>query len=148
MTATRTAPSRGVALGAALALVAGALLGAVYLARPNDAQSAANSTMPNSRAMEAKTGIRILSAHVVADGGIVDVRYLVLDPNKANVIEGDPTHTPALVPASKTDALTKTAAMRKGHERREAGTYFLLYYNRGALVHPGDLIDISFDGDG
>ena len=96
--------------------------------------------------MEAVTGIRILSAHVEGDGGIIDIRYQVLDPAKANVVEGDPTNTPALQPDGTTDTLTNTAAMRKGHERREAGTYFLLYYDRGGLVKSGDFIDVNFGG--
>ena len=146
MTEIRTAPSRGLALGAAIALVTAGLLGTAYLARPTVAKADANSQMPTSRALESKTGIRIISAHVEGDGGIVDVRYQVLDPNKANIVEGDPTNTPALLPASDDGALTQTAAMRKGHERREAGTYFLIYYNRGAAIHPGDFIDIAFGG--
>ena len=44
---------------------------------------AALAVLPTSRALESKTGIRIISAHVEGDGGIVDVRYQVLDPNKA-----------------------------------------------------------------
>ncbi len=102
MTEIRTAPSRGVALGAAVALVTAALLGTAYLARPSSRQRRREQPMPTSRSMESKTGIRILSAHVEGDGGIIDVRYQVLDPNKANVVEGDPTNTPALMPDGTT----------------------------------------------
>jgi len=146
MTEIRTAPSRGLALGAALALITAGLLGTAYLARPDVAKADSHSAMPTSRTLEATSGIRILSAHIEGDGGLIDVRYQVLDPNKANVVEGDPTNTPAIVPTGGGETLTKTAAMRKGHERREAGTYFLIYYNRGDVVHSGDFVDITFDG--
>ena len=79
MTEIRTAPSRGLALGAAIALVTAGLLGTAYLARPTVAKADSHSQMPTSRELESKTGIRILSAHVEGDGGLIDVRYQVLD---------------------------------------------------------------------
>ena len=146
MATTTNAPSRGVALGAALALLTAALLGGAYLARPTDARAGLSGAMPESRQMEATTGIRILSAHVAGSGGIIDVRYQVLDAAKANIVEGDPNNTPALVNKASGDSLQNTAAMRKGHERREAGTYFLLYYDHSGLVKAGDVIDITLGG--
>jgi hypothetical protein len=142
---TRPLPSRGIALLALFALALGLFLSVAYLARPQGARADARTPMPTSRDQESRTGVRIISAHVVGDGGIVDIRYQVIDPERADVREGDPAFTPQLDDESG-GSLVKTAAMRKGHERRQAGTYSLLYYNREGVVHPGDFIDVSFGG--
>ena len=140
------APKRATALVAVFVLLTAALLATVWFARPDTARATAHSTMPHSRAIEAKTGIRILSAHVVGDGGIVDVRYQVLNPAKVRIVEGDSNQVPALVDPASGKSLQVTAAMRKGHERRPAGTYALIYYNKDGLVKSGDFINITIQG--
>jgi hypothetical protein len=139
---------RAITIGATVALATGALLVASVATRSD--VSAAGSTdkyvVPTDRAIEASSGIRVLSAHVVADGGVVDLRYQVLDPLKASIVEGDVNHTPTLVDTVSGQALQDTAAMRHGHTMRPAGTYFLLYYNRGMTVQPGDRIDVVISG--
>jgi hypothetical protein len=82
----------------------------------------------------------------VGDGGIIDVRYQVLDPLKASIVEGDPTKTPALKDVRNGAVLTDTAAMRHGHAQRPAGTYFLLYFNKGGVVKSGDFINVTVAG--
>jgi hypothetical protein len=139
---------RARALGATVALATGAILVAsvATLSSVSAAGSTDSTVMPTDRAMEASTGIRVLSAHVVADGGVVDLRYQVLDPLKVAIVEGDVTKTPQLTDVDSGVALQKTASMRRGHVMRSAGTYFLLYYNRGMAVRPGDKIDVTIDG--
>jgi hypothetical protein len=47
------------------------------------AQAAAAKTFPTNATIEEKWGIRFTAINVLADGGIVEVRYVVLDPAKA-----------------------------------------------------------------
>jgi hypothetical protein len=146
MTSSFTISPRAAVVGATVALATGALLaGSVMMDNASEAATS-KTKVPQSRQMEAKTGIRVLSAHAVGDGGIIDVRYQVLDPLKASIVEGDPTKTPALKDVRNGAVLTDTAAMRHGHAQRPAGTYFLLYFNKSGVVKSGDFINVSIAG--
>ena len=146
MTSSFTISPRVAVVGATVALATGALLaGSVMMDNASEAATS-KTKVPQSRQLEAKTGIRILSAHAVGDGGIIDVRYQVLDPLKASIVEGDPTKTPALKDVRNGAVLTDTAAMRHGHAQRPAGTYFLLYFNKGGAVKSGDFINVTVAG--
>ena len=146
MTSSFTISPRVAVVGATVALATGALLaGSVMMDNASEAATS-KTKVPQSRQMEAKSGIRILSAHAVGDGGIIDIRYQVLDPLKASIVEGDPTKTPALKDVRNGAVLTDTAAMRHGHAQRPAGTYFLLYFNKGGVVKSGDFINVTVAG--
>ena len=146
MTSSFTISPRAAVVGATVALATGALL-AGSVAMNNSSEAATGKTkVPQSRQMEAKSGIRILSAHAVAGGGVIDLRYQILDPLKAAIVEGDPTKTPHLQDVRNGGVLADTAAMRKGHEMRPAGTYFLLYYNKSGVVKSGDFVNVTIDG--
>ncbi len=148
MATSLTMSPRAMALGATVALATGALLVASVVTRTDvsAAGGGGNPVVPTSRAMEAQSGIRILSAHIVASNGVIDLRYQVLDPLKVSIVEGDVTKTPQIKDVDTGVQLQKTASMRRGHVMRAAGTYFLLYYNRGGAVQPGDKIDVTIDG--
>jgi hypothetical protein len=135
-----------VALGAGITLLTSALFAATILARQDASATGSSGSTPTSRTVEAASGIRVLGAHVVGSGGIVELTYQVLDPAKASIVEGDVNRTPLITDASSGDTLHDTAAMRHGHNMRPAGTYFLLYYNKGKTVVPGDHIDVTING--
>jgi len=138
--------SRLLALGAGAALLTGAMFAGSVIARQDAHASGSGGPAPIDRAVEASSGIRVLGAHVVGDGGIVELTYQVLDPAKASIVEGDVTKTPLITDAGNGETLHDTAAMRHGHAMRPAGTYFLLYYNKGKAVVAGDRIDITING--
>ncbi len=146
MTGTTLGRSRVVALGAAVTLLTSALFAASVLARQDASATGSGGPTPVDRQVEAASGIRVLAAHVVGSGGIVELTYQVLDPAKASIVEGDVSKTPLLTDAASGDTLQDTAAMRHGHTMRPAGTYFLLYYNKGKVVVPGDHIDVTING--
>jgi hypothetical protein len=50
------------------------------------ATAAATKTFPTSPTIEDRWGIRFTAVNVLADGGVVEVRYIVLDPAKAGRI--------------------------------------------------------------
>ncbi|MEI8056841.1 MAG: hypothetical protein WCI29_05505 [Actinomycetes bacterium] len=141
-----TMSPRAIALGAVVALATGALLVSSVATRQDVHAADSNTAVPTSRVMEATAGIRVLSAHSVGDGGIIDLRYQVLDASKASIVEGDVTKTPQITDVDSGAVLHDTAAMRHGHAMRPAGEYFLLYYNQGGSVKPGDFINVSIDG--
>lgn len=141
---TSTWGSRAVAVLAGGALLAAGLL-AASVAGQADAAAGPPRT-PTDRVVEANSGIRVLAAHVVGAGGIVELTYQVLDPAKASIVEGDVDRTPLITDAKTGDQLHDTAAMRHGHVMRPAGTYFLLYFNKGKVIKPGDVIDVTING--
>jgi len=146
MTTNTTGRARLVALGAGVTLMTGALLAGGVLANQAASAAGGNAPVPISRQVESASGIRVLAAHVVGSGGIVELTYQVLDPTKAGIVEGDVAKTPKLIKQGSGDTLQNTAAMRHGHTMRPAGTYFLLYYNQGGAVKVGDRIDVNIAG--
>jgi hypothetical protein len=146
MTTNTSGRARLVALGAGVTLLTGALFAGSVLANQAASAVGGNAPMPISRQVEASSGIRVLGAHVVGSGGIVEITYQVLDPTRAAIVEGDVAKTPKLTKQGSGDTLQNTAAMRHGHTMRPAGTYFLLYYNQDGVVKPGDKIDVTIAG--
>ncbi|HEY5137355.1 MAG TPA: hypothetical protein VIJ41_16310 [Candidatus Nanopelagicales bacterium] len=146
MTSSTAGRSRVVALGAGVALLTGALFAGSVLANQAASAAGGNRPVPISRQVESSSGIRVIAAHVVGSGGIVELTYQVLDPTKASIVEGDVAKTPKLTRVGSGDTLQNTAAMRHGHTMRSAGTYFLLYYNQGGAVKAGDSIDVTISG--
>jgi hypothetical protein len=105
----------------------------------------------NSR-FEAATGIRITRIAVVGDGGLVDVRFIVLDPQKAHSFIGDSDHTtngrsklppPTMRNAKRQALLAQVASMHAHTEFRAGQTYFLIYLNPSGKIHVGDTLDIT-----
>lgn len=143
---TSTWGTRAVAALAGGALLAAGLFAASVVGRADASVGTRPPRTPIDRVVEAHSGIRVLAAHVVGAGGIVELTYQVLDPAKASIVEGDVDHTPLITDARSGDQLHDTAAMRHGHVMRPAGTYFLLYFNRGKVIRPGDTIDVTIAG--
>lgn len=93
-----------------------------------------NAPVPSSAAIESKYGIRITQIAVTADGGMVDFRYVVLDPDKAHDFAVDPASTPQLYPLGNNVIVSVTAAMPHKDVMQVGSTFFLLYHNtQGAI---------------
>ncbi|RME49387.1 MAG: hypothetical protein D6791_00880 [Chloroflexi bacterium] len=96
--------------------------------------------------LEDRWGIRMTFVGVTAGGGLVDVRFKVIDPSKAQPILGDPKNLPVLVsedgvtiagPSILTDARTK---LRPGQ------MYFLLYSNPRGAIKSGSPVSVIVGG--
>jgi hypothetical protein len=93
--------------------------------------------------MEAKLGVRFTHVAVVAGGGIIEVRYVVLDAAKASAFQSDLTHPPVLRDEQDGGVANQTEQMRQGHELRPGQTYYLLYADAKGLIRPGDTVTIT-----
>jgi hypothetical protein len=93
-------------------------------------------------AIEDRWGIRILQVTATADGGLVDLRYQITDPNKAIFLYDDIGNFPKLVTE---DGGVEIAINNLSHEHDlEFGrTYFVLYRNVVGAVKPGGLVTVS-----
>lgn len=99
--------------------------------------------VPRSSGLEAKLGVRFVQAAVVADGGLVELRYTVLDAQKASRFQSNVKHPPVIRSEKRGGAVYRTALMRQGHELRPGQNYFLLYLNNHHVVRSGETLEID-----
>jgi hypothetical protein len=108
------------------------------------AQAGRHDVMPKDAAMESSLGVRFTQAMVVADGGIVELRYTVLDAQKASEFQNDVHHPPVLRSEKRSGhPLYRTALMKQGHELRPGQTYYVLYLNNHNAVRRGETLEIA-----
>ena len=141
---------RLVGIAVVLTLLAGSVLGVLWIRgagrstavkRPSSADAELVS-VPASPAMEDTYGIRIMSVAITAGGGMVQMRYQVLDADKVQTMH-DETIGPFVVGSSGTlfDAPGMT-----GHSHGRlpglGGTGYVLLANTKGGVRPGDTVTI------
>ena len=100
------------------------------------------SVQDDSVAIEARYGIRIRRVAVLAGGGIIELRFLIVDPDKANLYMHDPEYMPALI----ADGIRLDPPVR-GHdmEYKAGWGYYILYGNHSSAVKSGKPVVIEFD---
>jgi hypothetical protein len=133
---------RTIAAAASLVLVAG-VVGAVV------AQGAARQARPRfpvSPQVESTTGVRVVRATLAADGGLLDVRYIVLNAPNAQRWFADTSKPPVLHDSRNGAVIDRVAPMRDAHQQRPGQTYYLIYQNARNVIHRGDLIDLTVAG--
>ena len=120
--------------------------GAFFLARGGQApqRAPAASTMPVNPQIEQQWGVRVTQIGVTADGGMVDFRYIVLDPDKALAMQQDVNKLPVLVAEDSGTLINSAAAMTAKHNLDPGTTYFLLYRNTGGAIKPGSQVTVKF----
>lgn len=121
-----------------LVVVAGTWFGVARLARPS------STVVPTSPAIEAKWGVRVTQIGVTADGGMVDFRFVVLDPDKALTMMQNVDDLPVLIAEDSGTLINSTAAMATRHDLNAGQTYFLLYRNTEGAIRPGTSVTVKF----
>jgi hypothetical protein len=120
-------------LVAGLLVVAGASLGAwqIYRAATTEYEP---GTMPISAAIEDKFGVRFTFVAVTAKGGMVELRYRVIDEDKAANF-GHYSETAPMLIAEDTGEVVDVTIMGLHNHRVEPGrTYYVLYRNTGNAI--------------
>jgi hypothetical protein len=102
--------------------------------------------VPEDGQIESSLGIRIQQAAVVADGGLVEIRYTVLDGEKASRFQNDVHHPPVLRSERRQGDVYRAALMKQGHELRPGQTYYILYLNNGNAIRSGETLDVEANG--
>ncbi|HEY6891246.1 MAG TPA: hypothetical protein VI300_25800 [Solirubrobacter sp.] len=113
------------------------------MAAPPAGARAAAAPLVSNAAFERRSGVRIVRVAVSGGGGLVDLRYQVLDPDAAASIH-DAATPPALVD-ERTGVLVAALFMDHSHKGRltAAQTYYLVFDNPGSLVRRGSRVTVQ-----
>jgi hypothetical protein len=124
-------------------LLAAGLVGAIGWRFAGNAAARPRYDVPHDGRLEGALGVRFTQAALVADGGIVEIRYVVLDTQKGSAFQNDVKHPPLLKNEKNGKTAWRAALMKQGHELRPGQTYYILYLNNQNAIHRGDLIQIE-----
>lgn len=137
---------RLLALLAVLVVLLGIILWQVVLNKPRDTDLSAG--MPTSPAIEEKYGVRFTQIGVTADGGMVDVRYKILDPDKAMALMGGMSGmggedaSPTLLVEGANVTIENAEVMSMKQLPEPNSVQFILYANPKGIVVPGTRLTI------
>ena len=106
----------------------------------------AEYAVPQSAQLEATYGIRFNQVDVVGDGGLVELGYTVLDPEKASLFQSDTKNPPKLHSQARDGVVSISALMKQGHTLRPGQTYFVIYENPRNTIRSGETISIEYKG--
>jgi hypothetical protein len=100
----------------------------------------AKPTLPPPTALETSTGIQIAHVGVTAAGGLVDVRFKVLDAAKVRKLLGDLANAPQLIVGNNPPLVAPHKALH-GAKYGEGLIFYILYPNVRSAVKPG--VDVT-----
>ena len=100
------------------------------------------SPTPNAnQPIEDRWGIRIHQVGVTAAGGLIDLRYLVIDPDKAAHMFDELETIPQIT--TEDGMRIHLSSKVKHHIRFETGrTYYILYRNPHDAIKPGSIVSV------
>ncbi len=89
-----------------------------------------------------RAGIRLVRVSASGDGGLLDVRYQVVDPGKAQAVHE--ARTPPLLVDEASGLVIRQLYMGHAHtgELKPAVTYYLVFENSGNWVRPGSKVTV------
>jgi hypothetical protein len=112
----------------------------------SSAAEVASARVVDLATLEAESGIRITLVAVTADGGLVDLRFRVVDRTKAEHVMHDPAAMPALFVERTGRVLTASHPLAHKVTVLDGATYFLLYPNSGGAIQAGTFVSVVIDG--
>ncbi len=89
--------------------------------------------MPTDQRMEQQLGVRFSRVAVVADGGLVQVTYVVLDSDKATRFQDDRADLPVLTNPDTGASTKRVALMKQGHSLPVGQSFYFVYQNDGTV---------------
>lgn len=137
----RRAGRRRPIVGAALVLAVGA--GLLLASRPAGNAGAPPEALQQAELLE-KAGVRLVRVAVTGGGGLVDLRYQVVDASKALAVH-DPKTPPALIARGR--LLTRPFMGHLPHNVPQAGrTYYVIFENTRYAVRRGRAVTVELAG--
>ncbi len=101
------------------------------------------TTLVTAKGMAARYGIDVTMIGVTAAGGLIDFRYQVVDPDKANPLIHDVRLFPKLI-VEDTGATLGMRSLPHNHKRELelGGTYFFLLPNANNAIHESSRVTL------
>jgi hypothetical protein len=140
-----------VVVGAAT-LAFGLRVGAAYVESRQPVRHASPQTapMPASPQIEEGWGIRFTVVQLLADNGLLEMRYVVLDNTKANRLHSDSTslaNLPVVLVEGTSKTVKSNSLLFHIHHEWDQGTdgrdYSFVYGNAGGAIHTGTRVTIA-----
>jgi hypothetical protein len=97
---------------------------------------------PAAPAIEARFGIRITQIGLTADGGMLDMRFVAIDPDLAAQLSHGSKVPLRLVVEDGNKLLDSEAMAPHGGALHAGSTYFTLFRNDGGLVRHGSRVTL------
>ena len=135
----RLAPILLAMLGLGLVVIVGLVLARTFLTPAPNAIA-----LPINPAIEERWGIRVTQIGVSADGGLVDFRFVVIDPDKALAMLQEEKNLPVLIAEENGAVVNSAALMAARHTLQPGRTYFLLYRNTRGAIQSGSAVSVVF----
>lgn len=88
-----------------------------------------------------ETGIRIVRVAIIAGGGIIDLQYQVVDPDKAVIVHDD-EYPPGIIIETTGQIINTPYHDHSEFEAHTAVTYHELIMNPGGVLRPGTEITV------
>jgi|SRR4051794_11603689 hypothetical protein len=99
---------------------------------------------PVSPEIEAGYGLRFLRATLAVQGGLVDVRFVILDTARAEPVIGHLSRERVKLIDDASGRVLDTRTMTPGDSNLKAGEgYYMLFRNSGGLLHPGSHVSVA-----
>lgn len=93
-------------------------------------------------AFTAETGIRVVRVNIASGGGIVNLRYQVVDPDKAVIVHAKES-PPGIVDEANGQLLNIPFHSHTNSRELRTGTvYSILINNTGGVLKPGSLVTV------
>lgn len=118
-------------------LVSGAATAGAYVYIRPSGHTQHATAFPQNIAMEQQLGVRFSRLAVVGDGGLVQLNFVVLDPDKATAFEASLAKPPIIVSEDAAGYTSRISVMKQGHNLVPGQTYYLVYENTRGVVHSG-----------
>jgi hypothetical protein len=111
------------------------------------AAQAVRTPMPTSPQIEQEWGVRVTLVQLLAAGGLVEIRYEVLNTDRANRLHADTSvdSIPFLLLEGSTKEIKSSSLMfhyHHGDKGTEGRTYSIVYGNSGGILHRGSLVTV------
>jgi hypothetical protein len=111
----------------------------------------ANSAIDGSKAITAEQladqyGVKINVVGLIASGGLVELRFQVVDADKASALFGEVEDMPKLAVEGSSRILTSAKGMKHHLTLLDGASYFFLYTNVNDSVHQGSRVAFVING--
>lgn len=126
-------------LGLAVLLLL-ALAGGFFVNRPQpQAAPPARDTAKTAttQEIEEQWGVHVTQIGITADGGLVDFRYRVIDPDKAWRMLSNLNTVPVLIAEDSNTLINTASSMTKQHDLNAGQIYFILFHNDNGAIKSG-----------